>query len=213
MKEPHFSFTSETLPVCCNKLAGKDLDLKNIIGKFGYPPFWKRPASFTSLVHIILEQQVSLASALSALKQLKQKLGRITPQKILSLTVAEMKACHVSRQKAVYLRSLAEAVLKKELQLPKLKQLPDDEVRAQLMRIKGIGAWTADVFLMMVLHRCDCFPLGDVALVNSMKKEKALAQHLSHETLQKIAESWKPYRTVAAFMLWHAYLSRRKKGA
>jgi DNA-3-methyladenine glycosylase II len=213
MKETHLSFTSETLPSLCNKLARKDPDLKKIITAFGYPPFWKRPVSFATLVHIILEQQVSLASALSALNQLKKKLGRITPEKILSLTDAEMKACYVSRQKTVYLRSLAEAVLKKELQLSKLSALSDDEVRRQLIQIKGIGAWTADVFLMMVLHRCDCFPLGDVALVNSMKKEKGLTQHLSQEALEKIAESWKPYRTVAAFMLWHAYLSRRKKAA
>lgn len=204
-------FTEQNLPLFCDKLARKDADLKRIIKTFGYPPFWKRPASFTTLVHIILEQQVSLASALSALNQLKRKLGRITPEKILTLTDAEMKACYVSRQKMVYLRSLAEAVLKKELQLTKLHLLPDDEVREQLIRIKGIGAWTADVFLMMVLHRCDCFPLGDVALVNSMKQEKDIPQHTSHAVLEKMAEVWKPYRTVAAFLLWHAYLSRRNR--
>jgi DNA-3-methyladenine glycosylase II len=160
-------------------------------------------------VHIILEQQVSLASAKAALVKLKEKMGLVTPAKLLSLSDAELRACYVSRQKTVYTRCVAEAIRDKQLSIKKLEQFDDESVRATLTCIKGIGHWTADVFLMMVLHRTDLFPSGDIALMNSAKYVKQLPPHTSKEKVLAIAESWRPHRTIAAYLLWHAYIKRK----
>jgi DNA-3-methyladenine glycosylase II len=209
-KEGLLKFDQNNFKKLCNKLAVTDTDLKLIIDTYGHPPVWKRKQSFETLIHIILEQQVSLASAKAALNKLKEKIGNVTPQKITSLTDAELKACYFSRQKIIYARHLAESILNKQLNLKKLAYLPDEAVRAELKKIKGIGDWTVDVYLMMVLQRADLFPVGDIALVNSMKEVKNLHKHTGKEELLLIAKSWKPYRTVAAYLLWHAYIIKRK---
>jgi len=195
----------------CNKLAKLDADLKGIIDTHGHPPLWKRKQSFETLIHIILEQQVSLASAKAALNKLKEKIGAVTPAKILQLTDAELKACYFSRQKIVYARHLAQAIINKQLNLKNLSSASDDVVREELKKIKGIGDWTVDVYLMMVLQRSDLFPTGDIALINSIKEVKNLPKHTSKEDILLIAEKWEPYRTVAAFILWHSYLCKRNR--
>jgi DNA-3-methyladenine glycosylase II len=170
---------------------------------------WTRPASFATLIHIILEQQVSLASALAAFNKLKQKIGDITPGKLLKLSDEEMRACYFSRQKMVYARHLAEAIISKKLQLKKLSASPDEEIRFALKQVKGIGDWTADVYLIFALQRPDIFPIGDLAMVNAMKEVKQLPKQTTKEDLLQIAESWRPYRTIAAMLLWHHYLKTR----
>ncbi len=195
----------------CNKLGKVDADLKRIIDTHGHPPLWKRKQGFETLIHIILEQQVSLASAKAALIKLKEKIGIVTPIKILQLTDAELKTCYFSRQKIVYARHLAEAVASKKLNLQKLSLAPDEVVRSELKKIKGIGDWTVDVYLMIVLQRCNLFPTGDIALINSIKEIKNLPQHTTKEEILLIAEKWEPNRTVAAFILWHSYLCKRNR--
>ncbi len=202
------AFSEKNFHQLCNILARKDADIKAIIEQYGYPPLWSRKAGFETLIHIILEQQVSLASARAALLKLKEKIGVVTPAKLLQLTDAELKACYFSRQKTVYARCLAEAVLSKKLSIAKLEQLPDEDIRHQLTCIKGIGNWTVDVFLMMVLHRNDLFPTGDIALMNSVRHVKQMPNATKEELLQ-LAEIWKPYRTIAAFVFWHAYIKRK----
>jgi DNA-3-methyladenine glycosylase II len=154
---------------------------------------------------------VSLASAKAALVKLQESIGNITPQKLLSLTDEQLKACYFSRQKIVYVKGVANAIIAKELSLKKLLHQPDDVVRDELKKLKGIGDWTADVFLMMSLNRCDLFPTGDVALINSIKHVKRLPPLTGKEEILDVANSWKPYRTIAAYLLWHLYLERRKK--
>jgi DNA-3-methyladenine glycosylase II len=195
----------------CDQLAAVDTDLAAIINNYGYPPLWSRPNNFESLVHIILEQQVSLASALSALNKLKEAIQQITPARVLLLTDEEFKACYFSRQKTTYVRYLAEAILSGQIDLAGFENQPDNEVRAQLTALKGIGNWTVDVYLMFVLHRTDIFPIGDLAAVQSMKKVKQLLPDISREEMVLLAQQWQPYRTVATMLLWHDYLSRRKK--
>jgi len=204
------SFTEQNLHQLCDELASRDASFTGIISAFGYPPFWSRPNTFESLVHIILEQQVSLASALSALQKLKEKTGQITPEALLVLSDEELKACYFSRQKTVYARHLAENILNGNLNLQELEQLPDDEVRQKLTAIKGIGNWTTDIYLIFILHRTDIFPVGDLAVVNAYKKLKKLPPETSKERLLQLAEAWKPFRTIATMLLWHEYLSRRK---
>lgn len=205
------AFTDKNFISICNTLAAKDPDLQTIISTYGYPPFWKRAASFETLVHIILEQQVSLASALSALKKLKEKIIEITPQNLLLLSDEEMKHCYFSRQKITYSRHLAQELINDRLKLHELNTLDDDTVRTRLTKIKGIGNWSVDVYLMMVLQRSNVFPLGDIALITSVKETKGLSKETSREAIALIAEKWKPYQTIAAFILWHAYISKRKR--
>ena len=204
------SFDKNNFYTFCDILAERDNDLKKIITQFGYPPLWSRVPSFATLIHIILEQQVSLASAKAAFLKLESKIGHITPEKILKLSDEEMKACYFSRQKMKYARHLAEVILNHALNIDALQNLPDDVIRTELKKVKGIGDWTVDVFLMMVLHRNDCFATGDIALIKSIKEVKGLSPLTSKEEILSIAENWKPYRTIAAFMLWHAYIKKRK---
>ncbi|MFT3682023.1 MAG: DNA-3-methyladenine glycosylase 2 family protein [Ferruginibacter sp.] len=203
------SFDEKNFKRICNRLAKGDAHLKLIIDTHGHPPLWKREASFETLIHIILEQQVSLASAKAALNKLKEKTGPVTPEQIINLTNEELKACYFSRQKIIYAKHLAESILNGELDLKKISAMPDDTVRKELKKIKGIGDWTVDVYLMMVLQRTDLFPLGDIALVNSLKEVKGLHKQTHKDDLLVIAEKWRPYRTIAAYLLWHAYIKKR----
>ena len=203
------TFTATSFQRICEKLSNQDLDLAAIILQHGYPPMWTRPATFQTLILTILEQQVSLASAYAAFRKLKEKIGYVTPAKILKMTNEEMRACYFTRQKIVYARELAFAIKKRKINLKKLSLLPDEEVRNILIQLKGIGNWTIDVYLMHALQRTDLFPLGDVALVNSLKEVKKLPKEISKEDLLKIAEPWRPHRTIAAMILWHAYIQKR----
>jgi DNA-3-methyladenine glycosylase II len=202
-------FNDDNFYQLCDKLARKDKDLRKIIRRHGHPPMWTRPATFQSLILFILEQQVSLASAYAAFKKLKDKIGYVTPGKILAMPDEELRSCYFSRQKIVYARELAKAVRSKQLKLKKFSNAHEDEVRFELKKIKGIGDWTVDVYLMHSLQRTDLFPLGDIALVNSLKEVKQLHAHTTKEEMLAIAESWRPYRTVAAMILWHAYIQKR----
>jgi DNA-3-methyladenine glycosylase II len=200
-------FTPANYQSLCDELGKRDADLQKIIDTYGYPPFWSRTNSFESLVHIILEQQVSLAAANSALNKLKEHVQEITPGRILLLTDEEMRACYVSRQKKGYIKYMAEAILSGQINLEAFPAMPDDEVRAKLVALKGIGNWTADVYMISALHRADIFPIGDLAAVNALKRIKGLPKETPEEQLLAIAENWKPYRTLAAKLLWHYYLS------
>lgn len=209
MKNRILTFDAGSFRGICGKLARRDTELAAIIREHGHPPMWTRPATFQTLILIILEQQVSLASAYAAFKKLKEKIGYVTPARILKLSDAEMRACYFTRQKTGYARELALAVQSRELKLSQLSSLPDEEVRSQMIRLKGIGHWTIDVFLMHALQRTDLFPLGDIALVNSLKETKNLPAHTSKNEMLQIAEAWRPYRTIAAMILWHSYIRKR----
>ena len=194
----------------CDELAKADADLASIIKNHGYPPLWSRPNTFETLVHIILEQQVSLASALSALNKLRERVQEIAPARVLLLTDEEFKACYCSRQKTTYIKYLAEAIVSGQINLEELEQLPDEVIRAKLTALKGIGNWTTDVYLMFVLQHADIFPIGDLAAVNALKRVKALPKETTREEVMVIAEQWAPYRTVASMLLWHYYLTSPK---
>jgi DNA-3-methyladenine glycosylase II len=193
----------------CDQLARKDRELKGIIREYGYPPMWTRPATFQTLILTILEQQVSLAAAYAAFKKLREKIGYVTPAKILAMTDEEMRAVYFTRQKMGYARELARAIQSRKLVLKQLAGLPDEEVRARMIQLKGIGHWTIDVYLMHALQRTDLFPLGDIALVNSLKLIKQLPSHATKEEMLSVAEAWRPNRTIAAMLLWHAYIQRK----
>jgi DNA-3-methyladenine glycosylase II len=202
-------FNQDNFIAICNQLAKKDQELAAIIKEHGHPPMWTRPATFQTLILTILEQQVSLASAYAAFKKLKEKVGYITPSRILSLSDEEMRACYFSRQKMGYARHLATAIQERQLNLRKLAGGTNEQIRMELKKIKGIGDWTVDVYLMHALQRADLFPLGDIALVNSLKETKKLKLDISREDMLAIAEKWRPYRTIASMILWHAYIKKK----
>ncbi len=203
------TFNDDNFRTTCDVLTRKDKDLKRIVKEHGYPPMWTRPATFPTLILTILEQQVSLASAYAAFNKLRDYIGAITPQSILDLSDEEMRACYFSRQKTVYARELARAIQSKQLRLKKFHAAADEDIRVELKKIKGIGDWTVDVFLMHALQRSDLFPLGDIALVNSLKFVKRLDPQVSKERMLAVAEPWRPYRTIAAMILWHDYIQKR----
>lgn len=205
------TFNQHNFHSLCDKLAMNDADFQDIIEQYGYPPFWSREPNFITLIHFILEQQVSLASAKAALEKLQAYIGEITPEKLIALSDEELKSCYFSRQKITYAKGLATAIIHKGFSLNALKHLTDHQVRTELKKIKGIGDWTADVFLMMSLNRCDFFPTGDIALINSIKEVKNLHLKTSKEEILQIASQWQPYRTIAAYLLWHSYLEKRKR--
>jgi len=194
----------------CDLMGERDADLKQIIQKYSYPPLWERPNTFESLVHIILEQQVSLASALATLNKLREKIQYITPQNLLLLSDDELRACYFSRQKTKYVRHLAENILNGKLNLDELALMEDNAIRQKLCAIKGIGNWTVDIYLIFIVHHTDVFPMGDLAAVNALKKVKNMSL-ATREDVLAVAQQWQPYRTIATMLLWHCYLEERKK--
>jgi len=201
------AFNAGNFHQLCEELASKDPSLANVISQYGYPPMWSRPASFPTLIHIILEQQVSLASALAAFNKLSARLGRITPEGVLALTDDELRACYFSRQKTKYTRELANTIVQGKLDIERLPVLPDEEIRAQLKCIKGIGDWTVDIFLLFALQRSDLFPTGDLAMMKAFRKVKNLSNEIGRDEIIRLAEPWRPYRSVGTMILWHYYLS------
>jgi DNA-3-methyladenine glycosylase II len=207
----NLSFNHSTFHQYCDEVCRADADLDGILQKHGYPPMWSRANTFETLVHIILEQQVSLASALSALNKLRERVQEITPARVSLLTDEELRACYFSRQKSLYVKHLAGHIISAKLNLEELAQRSDDDIRKQLCTVKGIGDWTVDVYLMFVLQRADVFPVGDLAAVNALKKVKGLPASVHRDELLLVAEGWKPYRTIATMLLWHFYLEERKR--
>ena len=205
------TFDQTNFHLLCDELGKKDKELKKIIFTHGYPPMWTRPQGFSTLINIILEQQVSLASAKAAFNKLKEKTRTITPKNLIKLSDEEMKACYFSRQKMVYARHLAETLITKKIKIRSLAKNDDEEVRSALKQVKGIGDWTVDVYLMFAMQRADVFPTGDLAMMNSLKKVKNLPPASAKEKILEIAESWRPYRSVATYLLWHNYLEERRK--
>jgi DNA-3-methyladenine glycosylase II len=203
------TFSEKNFHHHCDQLAKTHVYFQSVLDNYGYPPFWSRTASFETLIHIILEQQVSLASAKAALVKLQEKIFEITPANLLSLSDEEMRACYFSRQKMKYARCLAEAIMSGELKLQEMSGHEDAEIRQSLKKIKGIGDWTVDIYLLFALHHSDIFPLGDLAMVNAMKDLLQLEKNTLPAALLDVAASWRPYRSLGTMMLWHYYLSKK----
>ena len=176
--------------------------------KYGPPPDWSREPGFVSLSKIILEQQVSLASANAHFQKLNTYVPEFSPAHILKLSDEEMRTCQISRQKAKYLRELSSAISENTLDLNSLSELPEPEVRTILTAIKGIGHWTTDIYLMFCLQSKDIFPIGDIAVVNTVKE---FTEARTQEEILGLAEKWRPKRSLATYFLWHNYLKKRNR--
>jgi len=201
------TFSKDNLHGFYDLLGKRDKQLKAILNEYGYPPLWVRPNTFETLVLTILEQQVSLASAYSAYKKLKEKI-KITPNNLLNLSDEELRNCYLSRQKIVYTRELANAIISKKISLKKFETLPDPIVRNELKALKGIGDLTVDIYLLHALRRMDIFPVGDLALVNSIKMVMQLPLQTKQDLID-LSDKWQPYRSIATMLFWHYYIKKK----
>lgn len=189
-------------------LIKKDRTIADIYRKHQSPPNWTRPQGFVTLSKIILEQQVSLASASAHFIKLSTYVKDFTPSAIVKLSDDEMRNCQISRQKSTYLRSLSSAIIDNSLDLEKISVKSEEEIRKELTNIKGIGNWTVDVYLMFCMQAKDILPIGDIALFNTVKE---LTAAKTKEEMISFAERWRPLRSLATYFLWHHYLEKRKK--
>jgi DNA-3-methyladenine glycosylase II len=187
-------------------LSKKDAIFKMIIEKYGMPKIPKRPEGFETLVLLILEQQVSIDSAKATFLKLKTKEKNFQPQALLNLSDEEFRGFGVSRQKTSYIKALSTAILNRDIDLESMRAKTPHQVREELIKIKGIGNWTIDIYLMFCLQEPDLLPLGDIAVVNTIKE---LLQIDSKEDMEIHALRWSPHRSTATFLLWHYYLEKR----
>ncbi|NEQ51657.1 MAG: DNA-3-methyladenine glycosylase 2 family protein [Leptolyngbya sp. SIO3F4] len=204
--------TEQTISIGLRELISQEQFFQKIVSSYDLPPFWQREQGFATLVQIILEQQVSLASAHFAYTRLQDKCNPLTPEGFIALSDVELKQIGFSRQKISYGRALAHALLAKTLDLTRFEHLSDAAVREQLMGVKGIGIWTANIYLIMALHRADIWPKGDIALQTAIQEIRGLPKRPTSNEAQIMSEAWRPWRSLAARLLWHFYLSKRQQG-
>jgi DNA-3-methyladenine glycosylase II len=188
-----------------SRLAKRDHDLARVVGEYGRPPLWEREPGFETLVLIILEQQVSLASAAATCGRLLAAAGEVTPARLAEMSDEEVRAAGITRQKSVYLRDLARLVVEGELDLRGLERMDDDAARAELTKVKGIGAWTAEIYLLRALGRADAWPAGDLAVQEAIRIGLGLKSRPTVKEMAVIGEAWRPYRGAAAHLFWAYY--------
>ena len=207
MKYTPITLNDRSLAVAASSLALKDEDFARTLAILGPPPLWDREPGFVTLIRIILEQQVSLTSADAMYQRLQKNIEPLTPATIIEAGEPFLRSFGITRQKAAYFINVAQAIQSGELDLQSLAQEPDGVVIEKLMSVKGIGQWTAKVYLLMALCRPDVWPVGDVALATAFKSLKGRSERPAQPELDKIAMTWRPHRATAARMLWHYYLS------
>jgi DNA-3-methyladenine glycosylase II len=188
-------------------LSSKNPIFREIIEKYGLPPIPKRAQGFETLVLLILEQQVSIDSAKATFLKIKAY-KTCNPENMAVLSDQEFRNLGVSRQKTKYIKILAEAVLNKELDIESLASKSAIQVREELIKLKGIGNWTIDIYLMFCLQEPDLIPLGDIAVINTIKELFDIHDKLE---MEKYAQEWSPYRSYATYLLWHHYLTKRNR--
>lgn len=211
--QPPTRLTKASLVEGVSALSVLDARLAAVADRFGPPPLWARRPGFATLVQIVLEQQISLASARATYARLGDRFGEVSAPRLATASEAEVRAAGVTRQKASYCVGLARLVEDGDLDLPGLGRLPDDAVRERLMAVRGVGKWTADIYLLMALRRPDVWPDGDLALVSAAYQVLRLRRRPDAERMRRLARRWRPWRAVAARLLWHHYLSTRRSGA
>ena len=199
----------QTLEQGVRELASKDPDLASIVKRLGTPPLWPREPGFLTLVHIILEQQISLKAAHTMLLKLQNQLGEITPKTVLQAGNESLRGLGITRQKSRYCLELAARVDRRELVLDELASLPTEEGRQALLKIPGLGPWSVDVYYMTALRKPDVWPFGDLALADAIADIRGLKSHPTREEQARISDAWAPWRGVAARLLWAHYLDAR----
>lgn len=210
LSETRVPLSRQMLLEAVAELCRRDPDLARVVARYGPPPMWARPTGFETLVRIILEQQVSLSSARAAFHRLRSGAGRVSAERLSRLSARHITTLGITRLKAAFIHGLAVAVRAGHLRLRSLSRLDDLAVRGTLIRTKGIGPWTADIYLLMALRRPDVWPDGDLALVKSLRNLKRLRSDPSPDVVRRITAAWIPWRAVGARIVWHSYLAERE---
>jgi DNA-3-methyladenine glycosylase II len=205
------TLTNQGLAAATAALATKDKDLARLLKRDGVPPLWARRPGFVTLVRIVFEQQVSLASASATYRRLTDDLAPLTPERILAAGVEHLRSLGITRQKAAYCINVAEAIRSADLDLKAVGRSDDDSAIRALTRVTGVGPWTAIIYLLMALRRPDVWPTGDIALAAAAQSVKRLRKRPTQEELTELAEGWRPHRAAAARMLWQHYLNGLSK--
>jgi len=200
------SLDKSSLGIAAKSVALMDEDFARTLKQLGPPPLWEREQGFVTLIRIILEQQVSLASADAMFQRLKRNISPLTPTSVIEAGESFLRSFGVTRQKAGYFINVARAIQSGELELDALAQESDEIAIEKLTSVKGVGQWTAKIYLLMALRRPDVWPVGDVALATAFKNLKGRADRPTQAELAEIAQAWRPHRATAARMLWHYYL-------
>ena len=199
--------TVETLAEGVAELAKRDRHLAAVVARHGPPPLWDRPTGFGTLVQIILEQQVSLSAGRAAYGRLERVAGAVTADRIAVLQESDLRSAGLTRQKSGYIRELARAIVAGRFDPDGLSEMDDETAREALIGLKGIGAWSADIYLLMALLRSDIWPNGDLALVAALREVKRMRTTPDLDRIRRVTNTWRPWRAVAARLLWHHYLS------
>ena len=189
-------------------LSNKEPIFKIIVEKYGMPIIPKRSQGFETLVLLILEQQVSIDSAKATFLKLKAKQPDFNPESLISLSDEEFRSLGVSRQKTSYIKALSHSIINNHIDLESLATKSSEQVREELIKIKGIGNWTIDVYLMFSLQAQDIIPLGDIAVINTIKELLDIHDKLE---IEEYVIRWSPNRSAATFLLWHYYLNKRNR--
>lgn len=205
----HRALTEATFNEALYELTVRDSDLADLVSRWGNPPFWTHPPDFSGIAIAIISQQVSLESAQATFTKLEKRIGSVNPLNFLSLDSRTLKDVGFSRQKASYVRGVAIDITRGEFNLKEIESMDDDSARKRLMKVRGIGPWTADTYLLFALRRSDAWPTGDLALVKAIQELRGFENIPDFDEVDIIADRWRPWRGVAARILWHHYLSER----
>ena len=205
-----YQLTDGIMQDALSELSQRDPVLRRLYQRLGVPPLWARPQSFATLVHVVLEQKVSLASANAVMGRVQKLCPGMQALGFLDLTEHALRTAGMSASKTSYCRSIARALVDGSVSLPGLRSMDDQQVMEKLTSIKGIGPWTAGVYLMMALRRPDAWASGDRALLVSYCENAKISELLSYSEFDAVAKQWIPHRATAARLLWHAYLEKRK---
>ncbi len=194
-----------SLKPALDALSGLDPDLARAYRTCGLPPVRGNPTGFAGLLHIIVGQQVSTQSARAIIERLGQKLTVLNPETFLELTDTDLKEIGFSRAKMRYGRAVADGIAAGQLDMAALDHRDDQQVMEELVKWPGIGRWTAEIYLLFAMKRPDVWPAGDLAIVVATQRLKNLTERPTEAEMRRLAENWRPHRSAAARLLWHAY--------
>ncbi len=183
-------------------LRRRDKKIAQAIKQAGLPGSRKMNPGFATLIRIIIDQQVSVAAGASIWAKLQAAAVKVTPEVLVNLSEPGLRACGFSGQKARYALGVAEATQAGTLDFDALENMDDNAVRATLIALKGVGPWTADIYLMFGMGRADVWPVGDLVLQYAAAALLGLRQRPTPQRLEKIGHAWRPYRSSAALLLW-----------
>jgi DNA-3-methyladenine glycosylase II len=195
----------QSLRPALEALAARDADIARAYRVCGLPPVRSRPDGFAGLFTIMCAQQVSTHAAKAIIERLRAAADPLTPARFLALDQAALKRIGLSRQKMRYGRALAEDLLAGRIDLEAVAGLPDEAALERLVEAKGVGRWTAEIYLLFALGRPDVWPVDDLGVRVAAQRLKGLPERPGRDALIEIGQAWRPYRSAAARFLWHFY--------